>query len=592
MSAHGKDELHEIAAAISDGTPVDWELEKTRTPAIRSALEHLAVLERIRDVHRGMPASDGETGVSPFDQTRTATAAPVTAIAPLFTWGTLRVLEKVAEGGAGEIYRALDPSLETEVALKLLRPEMSGSAAASENFIREARRLARVRHPNVLVVHGADRHEGRAGIWSEFIRGESLETLIGREGTMNAREATLVGLDLCRALSAMHAANLVHRDVKASNVMREKGGRTVLMDFGSVAELPSGGALARTNHIHGTLLSMAPEQLRGEVAGPATDVYGLGTLLYHLVTGTYPLDARSLEELVQGHRTRSYIPLRDRRADVPLEFVRVVERALEPDPASRYASVGAMEKALADTLHPGRWAWLRWVESHPGRVAAALVFFLVAMGVLTSKVDMPLPPPPPPPQPAPLTATVSLMRATGAGGEVSLPPGGTVKPGDGLTMRVTPSERMHVYVLNKDTNGEVYALFPIPGLVPTNPLEGHRTHRLPGSKPDGSGTVQWDVTSAGGQETIVVLGMREALHGIDSVLAQIPRAEWGRPAQIAPSVLQRLRGIGGLKAGPPVASEDDRQGVEALLDWLKMRREQKGDVWIWETVLKNPAPNP
>ena len=293
MSDHAKESLFHVAAAVSDGTPVDWEREKTQKPSDRGTLEHMAVLERIRDLHRRPFAVPMAATVAASDQT-TVSACMQNAFPgqPLFTWGQLRALEEVGEGGPSRVYRAFEPSLETEVALKLLKEEVAADAAAVERFISEARQLARVRHENVLIVHGADRHGDRVGMWTEFLHGQSLEAYLTSQGPLSAREATLIGLDLCRALSAVHAAGLVHRDVKSSNVMREDGGRIVLMDFGSVADLarfPDG-----TGDIEGTPVTMAPEQLRGEVAGPATDIYGLGVLLYHLVSRKYPVEAETL----------------------------------------------------------------------------------------------------------------------------------------------------------------------------------------------------------------------------------------------------------------------------------------------------------
>ena len=102
----------------------------------------------------------------------------------------------------------------------------------------EARRLARLRHEHVVQVYGAEEHDGRVGLWTELVRGESLEEIVQRSGPLGAREAALVGLDVCAALAAVHGAGLLHRDVKAQNVMREGGGRIVLMDFGTGEDSP------------------------------------------------------------------------------------------------------------------------------------------------------------------------------------------------------------------------------------------------------------------------------------------------------------------------------------------------------------------
>ena len=189
----------------------------------------------------------------------------------------------------------------------------------------------------------------------------------------------LVGVDLCRALSAVHGAGIVHRDIKAGNVMREEGGRLVLMDFGLGLDLKGAGAGA-TESMAGTPFYMAPEQLRGEPATVRSDIYSVGILLYHLVTGGYPLTGRTLAELREGHNSGHAVLLRDVRLEGPRcrpggtqsepalpeasavdpagvgdqgtetldeKFVRVVERCLAADPRERYESAQALELALA-----------------------------------------------------------------------------------------------------------------------------------------------------------------------------------------------------------------------------------------------------
>src|SRR5262249_48722819 len=149
------------------------------------------------------------------------------------------------------------------------------------------RTLARVRHRNVLSVLGAARHDGRVGMWTELVSGETLEESLARRGRFGDTEAARVGIELCRAQAAVHAAGLIHRDVKTRNVMRAEGGRIVLMDFGSVTRWsPLESADAEAFRV-GTPLAMAPEQLSGAKLDPRADLYGLGVLLYRLVSGRY-----------------------------------------------------------------------------------------------------------------------------------------------------------------------------------------------------------------------------------------------------------------------------------------------------------------
>jgi TolB-like protein/Tfp pilus assembly protein PilF len=207
-------------------------------------------------------------------------------------------------------------------------------------------------------VYGAESIDGRVGLWMELVRGLTLEDVLRQQGPFAAREATFVGLDLCRALAAVHGVGLVHRDIKATNVMRAEGGRIVLMDFGTGQET----ATDAEGHIVGTPLYLAPEIFDGRPATPRSDLYSLGVLLYHLVTGAYPVVADTLGELAEAHRSGRVRRLRDARPDLPDGFVHVVERALAPSPDDRFDSAGAMERALA--------GWLG-IETAPPQAIAA-----------------------------------------------------------------------------------------------------------------------------------------------------------------------------------------------------------------------------
>src|SRR6185436_16134000 len=216
------------------------------------------------------------------------------------------------------VFHAHDTWLDHPVALKLLKPEVA-ARDTSQRILHEARRLARVRHPNVVTVHDADAHGGRLGFWMELVEGETLSALVSR-GRLSPGEAAQIGQELCLALAAVHHAGLVHRDVKAQNVMRTRdGGRILLMDFG--AGEPRG---ATRGGGQGTPLYVAPELFKGAPAAVSTDIYALGVLLYHLVTSQYPVTAASLAELIDAHAKGSRRRLHDVRPDLPDAFVTVV----------------------------------------------------------------------------------------------------------------------------------------------------------------------------------------------------------------------------------------------------------------------------
>jgi hypothetical protein len=227
----------------------------------------------------------------------------------------------------------------------------------------------------------------------DFVDGETLAARVQR-GRLSDGEAISVGREVCRALAAVHQARLIHRDVKAQNVMRaHDGGRIILMDFGA-GEFVGDPLDARAQ---GTPLYLAPELLRGGGASVRTDIYAVGVLLYHLVTGRFPVEGASPAALVDAHARGERRRLRDERPDLSESFIALVERAIDPNPVKRYASAGEMEARLSGektdrvavtpgtraaalkTLGPGRRpAWAA------GWVIAGILLFVTLVGAITS----------------------------------------------------------------------------------------------------------------------------------------------------------------------------------------------------------------
>jgi len=207
----------------------------------------------------------------------------------------------------------------------------------------------------------------------EFVHGRTLESWLLAHGALGPGEAATLGVDLCRALAAVHSAGLVHGDVKAQNVMREDGGRTVLMDFGA-------GRVQGAHDVAlaGTPLYLAPEVLAGEPATPRSDIYSLGVLLFHLLTGAYPYSGSDLDGLRAAHADGSHVMLRDLRPDLPDGLVRAIHRALEPDPARRFATAGEMEQGLAEALQPAP------VRTPPVWLIAASLTMMAAIALLVA----------------------------------------------------------------------------------------------------------------------------------------------------------------------------------------------------------------
>lgn len=311
--------LLSIAQAVSDGDPVDWALAEStaRTEQDRDTIRALKSLSAL--VH-----PDAETPAN---------------------WGPLELRELVGQGTFGRVFRAFDPRLEREVALKLIPDTAMAGGAVSTSIIAEGRQLAKIRHANVVTVYGADSFDGSVGIWMEFVSGRTLKDVVAGGGPLGAAEATVIGRDLCRALAAVHGQGLIHQDVKAQNVMRESGGRTVLMDFGTAeahSDLPRG--------LRGTPAYLAPEVLAGGAPSVQSDIYSLGVLLFYLATGTFPVVADTVEDLQAQHQADARRRLADIRPDLPAEFVRAIEDATAHAAADRPKSAGEFEQRLRRVL--------------------------------------------------------------------------------------------------------------------------------------------------------------------------------------------------------------------------------------------------
>ena len=333
--------LETLAAAIADGIPVDWETAESAasTAELRKLVRNMRAIANVAGVHKTIDPDESPTALASSSPVQDR---PASAVEPIAHWGSYALLATLGHGTQGVVYRALDTRLGRDVALKL----RTGNATAGA-VLHEARLLARLRHPNIVTVFGADEVDGQVGLAMELIHGATLDEIVRRQGPMNAREAALIGLDLSRALAAVHNAGLLHRDIKAQNVMRESGGRYVLMDFGTGREFNAPGQQRA-----GTPLYLAPEVLAGGAATVQSEVYSLGVLLFFLVTGSFPVHASSLRALVDAHRSGGRRSLHELRGDLEPRYVEIVDKATSPDPAKRFASSSDLSGALAAVLVP------------------------------------------------------------------------------------------------------------------------------------------------------------------------------------------------------------------------------------------------
>lgn len=562
MSGHEEGDALRVAQAVADRLKVDWDREDSGDRRVQQMFRSLRILDEIGAVHdslhKATERAQDHSGTLLLETTETPSS-----------WGHLRILKRLGQGSFGDVFLAEDSNLKKEVALKLLRAQ-GWRPSQEDDILQEARKLARVRHANVLTVHGADRIDSRVGIWTEYIDGDTLEQLLKANGPFGSEEATHIGISLCGALAGVHGAGLVHGDIKTANVMREKGGRIVLMDFSSARDRQaddSGG-----ESVVGTPLYMAPEVFHGTL-GPAADIYSLGVVLYRLVSMKYPVHGSTVADIKGKHSRGEYQSLRDVCPHLSRAFVKVVERALAPDPGQRYASAGEMEQALAalqgqvvePSTRPAFWnnrtAWIAGVTM-AAALAGAWQFW-----------------------PRPLKVEAQLFR-TGDQVEERLQPGSQVAPGDQLFLEIEGTQEMYVYVFDEDEHGEAVRLYPLESLDLENPLAPGVRHRLPGNVDQIP--YYWNVTSRGGSETILAIASRKRVQRIEDTFHELTRA--GDVAEL-PARLDSLRGIAGLSPGSVGTHDDGEPDVMARIrEGLDVRAGNGNGLWLWEVRLSNPAP--
>jgi hypothetical protein len=362
--------LDEAIEQIADGLTVDWSALDQAPGRDREWAKSLRVLNDIVKIHRDAAAD--------YEQTTLTTTAATPGPSP-DGWGKYRLANKVGEGSYGSVYRAWDADLERDVAIKILHRRV-GDTRLRERLLQEGRALAKIQHNNVVRVLGIEAHGDRVGLCMEFVRGKTLADVVHVHSKLSAAEAVLIGEDLCRALSAVHRAGFIHRDVKAKNVMRDDSGRIVLMDFGTGRAAEAQGKNDRA----GTPLYMAPEVFGDGQASVRSDVYSLGVLLYHLVTGEYPVNARSIDELRAAHANREHRWLSEVRPDLPVAFMQVVEKAIALDPEERYANASELLAELSGLRLSARsWAWRL---AKPALAIAIVMGGMILLGAMTSGV--------------------------------------------------------------------------------------------------------------------------------------------------------------------------------------------------------------
>jgi hypothetical protein len=253
--------------------------------------------------------------------------------------GRYTLEELCGSGGMSSVYRAHDRMLERDVAIKILHASYLEDDDAVERFRREARSVAQLSHPNVVTIIDRGEEDGHQFIVFEYVPGNTLKDYLAQRGPLPPGEAVSVAIEVGKGLAYAHRQGIVHRDVKPQNVILNGDGLPKVTDFGIARSVDVEKSFTQTGTVLGTSDYIAPEQATGGPAGPESDVYGLGCVLFELLTGSTPYSGGSFVDVAMKHIHSPTPSVRERRPEVPPRLAAAVERAMAKDPADRFASM-------------------------------------------------------------------------------------------------------------------------------------------------------------------------------------------------------------------------------------------------------------
>ncbi|HXI94242.1 MAG TPA: protein kinase, partial [Blastocatellia bacterium] len=282
-----------------------------------------------------------------------------------------RILSRLGAGGMGEVFLAEDTRLDRKVAIKFLSAESASDEGAKKRLIREARAAAKLDHPNICAIYEVGEADGQTFIVMQYVEGETLTARFNRE-PMTLRDAVAIAEQVANALTEAHAKGIVHRDIKPQNIMLTARAQVKVLDFGLAKvmrekALPESEAetailVTQSGVIIGTVPYMSPEQVRAEDLDGRSDIFSYGVVLYEILSGRRPFEAKSTAEVISAILTQEPAPLRGQASAVPEGFERLIRKCLEKEPARRYQT---MEELTADLALVRR-------DCETGKIAASI----------------------------------------------------------------------------------------------------------------------------------------------------------------------------------------------------------------------------
>lgn len=388
-----------LHGALADAVVAELEAHLGACPGCRATLEKLSggttmftftkepprQPDESSELERVMARLKGQTGREDETWDIRPLLKPSSRSEAIGCFAAYDVLEIIAHGGMGIVVKAYDPALQRIVAIKILAPSLAEDAGFRERFLREARAAAALDHDHVVVIHSVGEEAGLPFIVMQHMPGPSLQQRLDAEGPLSPAELILVGRQIASALTAAHAAGLIHRDVKPSNVLMEDGlARVRITDFGLVHSVnrPAG---SEERLIAGTPQFMSPEQAGGETITTATDLFSLGATLYILASGRPPFQASRITELLEQVRSGAPAPIEQLRPELPGAIRELIQRLMSRDAALRPSAREVYEALIA----------MERPRSRSGLVGGALtvsvLLVFAAIGVVRFGSDRPTP---------------------------------------------------------------------------------------------------------------------------------------------------------------------------------------------------------
>lgn len=261
--------------------------------------------------------------------------------------GQYALEREIGRGGMGIVYLARDLRLDRRVAIKTLPPHLAKDSIVGERFLREARTAGRLSHQNIVPIHRADELDGHTFFVMGFVDGESLAQRIRQRGRIDPREVVRALRDVADALAYAHEHGVIHRDVKAENILLDgTTGRALVTDFG-IARLAEAAPLTSSGQVLGTVYYLSPEQVSGNAVDARSDIYSLGVVGFLALSGRFPFDGQLASAVLIAHVTKSPPLLHTVSPDTPRELCDVIDRCLAKDPSERFQSCAELLEALA-----------------------------------------------------------------------------------------------------------------------------------------------------------------------------------------------------------------------------------------------------